>query len=226
MNSMPSVQQQLDEITASIPEAIGTRIDVGVAEIDESGVAPGLAVGDTAPNFTLPDALGEPITLADLLVQGPVVATFYRGEWCPYCNVELRALELASDQIRALGGSIVAISGQRPDHALSLTQKHSLSFPVLSDLDQTVIRAFRLRYTVPAELRAMFEARGQDISRQNADGSWTLPISATYVTDHTGTIVLAHAEAEWRIRLDPTDIIEALTKLEGRMTGSPHEDHL
>jgi peroxiredoxin len=216
---MPSLTEQLAEMLANFPDSDeGRALRLrAIAEVARSGEAPGLAVGERIPDFVLPDAFGHQVSSRALLQSGPSVISFYRGEWCPYCNVELRALELASDQIRALGGSIVAISGQRADHALSLTQKHSLSFPVLSDLDQTVIRAFRLRYTVPAELRAMFEGRGQDISQQNADGSWTLPISATYVTDHTGTIVLAHAEAEWRMRLDPTDIIEALTKLEGQV---------
>jgi len=90
---MLSLRQQLDEITATIPNEIGSRIGAGVTEIDASGVAPGLAIGAHAPNFTLPDALGQPVALADLLAQGPVVVTFYRGEWCPYCNLQLRGLQ-------------------------------------------------------------------------------------------------------------------------------------
>jgi peroxiredoxin len=85
---------------------------------------------------------------------------------------------------------------------------------VLSDVDQVAIRAYKLRYDVPAELRAMFEARGSDMSQRNADGSWTLPISATYVTDRTGKIILRHCDPEWRVRLDPEAIILALEELE------------
>jgi peroxiredoxin len=208
--------EQLAEMLANFPdndEGRALRLR-SIEEVKNSGQAPGLIVGEQIPDFTLPDAHGQSVSSKELLAQGPLVISFYRGDWCPYCNVELRALELASAEFAALGASIVAISGQRPDNALLLTDKHSLSFPVLSDVDQVVIRAFRLRYDVPAELRAMFEARGSDMSQRNADGSWTLPISATYVVDHTGRIVLAHAEAEWRIRLDPDDIIEALAKLE------------
>jgi peroxiredoxin len=145
-----------------------------------------------------------------LLERDPLVISFYRGDWCPYCNLDLRALEQASAVIRKLGGSIVAISVQRPDAAAGLVDKHALSFPLLSDVDQVVIRAFKLRYDVPAELRAMFEARGSDMSQRNADSSWTLPISATYVTDRNGTIILGHCDAEWRVRLDPEAIIRAL----------------
>jgi len=213
---MTSLTTQLAEMLANSSdseEAKALRLRA-IAEVANSGQAPGLAVGERIPHFTLPDAYGQTISSEDLLSEGPLVISFYRGEWCPYCNLELRALEAASAEISSLGASIVAISGQRPENALSLTDKHSLSFPVLSDVDQVVIRAFKLRYDIPAELRAMFEARGSDMSQRNADGSWTLPISATYVTDRSGTIVVARAEADWRVRLDPEDIIEALAKLD------------
>ena len=213
---MPTLTEQLAEMLANFPdndEGKALRLR-SIEEVKNSGQAPGLAVGEQIPDFMLPDAHGRSVSSKELLARGPLVISFYRGDWCPYCNVELRALELASAEIGALGASIVAISGQRPDNAALLTAKHSLSFPVLSDVDQVVIRAFKLRYDIPAELRAMFEARGSDMSQRNADGSWTLPISATYVVDRTGRIVVAHAEAEWRIRLDPDDIVEALAALE------------
>jgi peroxiredoxin len=212
---MPSLTEQLSEMLANTTDSkenLSLRLRA-IAEVENSGVAPGLGVGEVIPDFVLPDAFGKMVSSRELLASGPLVISFYRGEWCPYCSVELRALQAAADEIAALGASIVAISGQAPDHALSLSEKHALSFPVLSDVDQTVIRAFKLRYPVPAELRAMFEARGQDIGAQNADGSWTLPISATFVADREGSIVVAHAEAEWRIRLDPEDILAALAKL-------------
>jgi peroxiredoxin len=215
MNSLPSLQQQLDEITASIPEAIGTRIDTGVSEIDESGVAPGLAVGDTAPNFTLPDALGQPITLADLLLQGPVVATFYRGEWCPYCNVQLRGLEAALPRLRELGATLVAVSPQAADHSLSLTEKHELTFPVLSDLDQEVIRAYRVQFTLSGDLEDLqVNVFQNDPASQNADHSRSLPVPATFVIDRDGIVRAAFVSADWRYRPEPADIIAALEALQ------------
>jgi peroxiredoxin len=215
MNSLPSLQQQLDEITASIPEAIGTRIDTGVSEIDESGVAPGLAVGDTAPNFTLPDALGQPITLADLLLQGPVVATFYRGEWCPYCNVQLRGLEAALPRLRELGATLVAVSPQAADHSLSLTEKHELTFPVLSDLDQEVIRAYRVQFTLAGDLEDLqVNVFQNDPATQNADRTRSLPVPATFVIDRDGIVRAAFVSADWRYRPEPADIIAALEALQ------------
>ena len=124
-----SLKEQLDEMTANIPEAMGSRIDAGVSEIAASGVAPGLAVGDQAPEFTLPNALGRPVSLAELLAHGPVVVTFYRGEWCPYCNLQIRALQAALPSLRELGASLVAISPQAADHSLSLTEKHDARLP-------------------------------------------------------------------------------------------------
>jgi len=215
MNSMPSVQQQLDEITASIPEAIGTRIDVGVAEIDESGVAPGLAVGDTAPNFTLPDAQGEPITLADLLVQGPVVVTFYRGEWCPYCNIQLRGLQAALPRLRELDASLVAISPQSADHSLTLAEKNELTYRVLSDLDQEVIRAYRVQFTLAGDLEDLqVNVFQNDPATQNADRTRSLPVPATFVIDRDGTVRAAFVSADWRYRPEPADIIAALEALQ------------
>jgi peroxiredoxin len=213
---MSTLTEQLAEMLANSKDSEeGKALRLrSIAEVAKSGQAPGLVVGDRIPSFTLPDPFGQLVSSDELLDRGPLVISFYRGDWCPYCNLELRALEQASARIGKLGGSIVAISGQRPDAAAGLVDKHALSFPVLSDIDQTVIRAFKLRYDIPAELRAMFEARGSDMSQRNADGSWTLPISATYVTDRDGTIILGHCDPEWRVRLDPEEIVRALEGLD------------
>jgi peroxiredoxin len=175
---MSTLTEQLAEMLANSKDSDeGRALRLrSIEEVASSSQAPGLAVGELIPSFTLPDPSGKLVSSDALLERGPLVISFYRGDWCPYCNLELRALEQASPAIAKLGGSIVAISGQRPDAAAGLTEEHALSFPVLSDVDQVAIRAFKLRYDVPAELRAMFEARGSDISQRNADGSWTLPI--------------------------------------------------
>jgi peroxiredoxin len=210
-----SLTEQLAEMLANSKDSEeGKAVRLrAIEEVANSGQAPGLEVGAQIPSFILPDPFGTLVSSDALLARGPLVISFYRGDWCPYCNLELRALEQASPAIAKFGGSIVAISGQRPGAAAGLIEKHALSFPVLSDVDQVAIRAFKLRYDVPAELRAMFEARGSDMSERNADGSWTLPISATYLTDRTGRIVLAHCDADWRVRLDPNEIVLALEKL-------------
>jgi peroxiredoxin len=214
---LTTLRDQLAGISAAIPEAIGSRIDAGVREIEAAGVTTGLAVGDRAPGFTLPDALERPVSLADLLAEGPVVAVFYRGEWCPYCNLQLHALQAALPTIRELGASLVAISPQAADHSLSLTEKHKLAFPVLSDLDQHVIQAYKVQFTVAGDLEDLLVNVFQnDPADQNADRSRSLPVPAVFVIDQEGVVQAAFVSADWRVRAEPADIISALRTLPTR----------
>jgi peroxiredoxin len=213
-NSALTQQQELDVITASIPEAIGSRIIEGVAEIEASGVAPGLAVGDQAPDFTLFDASGTSVTMSELLAIGPVVLTFYRGEWCPYCNVQLRHLEQALPNFRKFNATLVAVSPQSPDHALSLTEKHDLKFPVLSDVDQEVARAYRVQFTLSGVLEDLqVNVFQSDPSLHNANGTRSLPVPATFVVDQQGVVQGAFVNADWRVRVAPEDVEAVLKNL-------------
>ena len=197
-----------------VPGEVSELISAEVAAVDESGVAPGLSAGDVAPDFVLPDATGNDVRLSDLLGAGPVVLSFYRGEWCPYCNLELRTLQQHLADITAAGGQLVAISPQRPSNALSLTEKHDLAYPVLSDSDREVIRAYRLGFDVSPALKDLFSnAFGVDLTTQNADGSWTLPVAATFVVDRDRRIRYAYATADWRKRAEPRDVLETLRAL-------------
>ncbi len=211
----PSLQSQLDEIIEQIPESIRSRIKEDTSDLDASGVARGLAVGDAAPNFTLPDALGRPVTLSDLLEKGPVALTFYRGEWCPFCNLQLRSLQEALPLFLEHDATLVAISPQAPDHALSLTEKHGLAYAVLSDVDQSVIRAYRVQFTLSGDLEDLqVNAFQNDPVTQNADHSRSLPVPATFVIDRRGVVRAAFVSADWRYRPEPTDIIAALESLQ------------
>lgn len=213
-DTMSALAEQLDEVTAHIPDAIAGRITTGVDEVTTSGVAPGLAVGDAAPNFTLGDAVGNTVALTDLLENGPVVVTFYRGEWCPYCNLQLRALQQALPEISAAGATLVAISPQAPDHAMSMTEKYELAYPVLSDLDQSVSEAYKVRFDVTGELEDLqVNVFQNDPAVQNADGRRSLPVPATYVIDRSGTVRFASVNADWRIRVEPTEVIAALNAI-------------
>jgi peroxiredoxin len=171
-----------------------------------------LKIGDHLPDFVLPDALGNLVSASDLLVRGPLVVVFYRGAWCPYCNLELKALEEALPDIQALGAQLVAISPMTPDNSLSLAEKHSLKFPVLSDAGLKTASLFGLSYQIPLELKSFMLKAGMDLERYNGDKSWKLPVPATYVTDHDG-IVVSVVNPDWRERLDPLEIISALQKL-------------
>jgi peroxiredoxin len=170
-------------------------------------------VGDQAPDFALPNAQGNPVTLSELLGVGPVIATFYRGGWCPYCNIQLRAYQAALPEITTLGARLVAISPQLPDSSLSTSEINELTFDVLSDIGNTVAHRFGLVYSLPEELRAALRSNNKALPGINGDESWELPVPATYVIGKDRLVSLAFIDVDYRNRLDPEKIIGALKSL-------------
>lgn len=214
MTDPETLATNLEAIDAQVPPAIGDRISRALDDVRQSGRAPGLAVGDVAPDFVLPDARGKRVSLRDRLASGPVVLVFYRGEWCPYCNTYLRALQAILPDIRKAGASLVAVSPQAPDHSLSMTQKAELEYDVLSDATQEVIREYRVQFELPADLQAVhLDALQLDVRLQNADGSWNLPVPATFVIDGRGTVVAADVDADYRRRMEPADLLATLARI-------------
>jgi peroxiredoxin len=209
-----ALQHQLEQVNAQIPEPIAGRITTAIGEVDASGVAPGLAPGEQAPQFRLPDAIGRSVSLQERLSDGPVVLVFYRGEWCPYCNTYLRALQAALPDITARGASMLAVSPQSPDHSLSVAERAQLGFDVLSDVHQAVIRAFKVQFTAPADLQDVHtDVFHLDLRDHTANRSWQLPVPATFVLDRAGVVRAAHVSADYRTRMEPADIIAALDDL-------------
>jgi peroxiredoxin len=172
-----------------------------------------LKVGDRAPAIVLRNAKGEIVDISVLRKQGPVIITFYRGGWCPYRNLELKAFQEILPEIKAAGASLVAISPEKPDDTLSTAEKNALAFEVLSDVGQKVGRAFGLVYQFTDELRSAYHGFGLDIPAHNgASGEWALPVSATYVIDRDGTIIYAYTDVDYRDRADPRDVLDLLTR--------------
>jgi peroxiredoxin len=172
-----------------------------------------LKVGDRAPRIVLRNAKGKSVDVRTLLKRGPIIVAFYRGGWCPYCNLELKAFQEILPEIQAVGASLVAISPEKPDETLSTSEKNALSFEVLSDVGQRVGRAFGLVYEFTGELRNAYQRFGLDIpARNGTPGEWALPVSATYVIDRAGTIISAYTEVDYRHRADPRDVLEVLTQ--------------
>jgi peroxiredoxin len=214
-----TLQQELDarraEFTAkATPERVAAY-QRGVDELAADGIARrAVQAGEAAPDFTLRNARGDAVRLSALLARGPVVLTFYRGGWCPYCNLQLRAYQRVLPEIEALGAQLVAVSPEAPDHTLSTQQKNELAFEVLSDTDGAVGRAWRLVYELSDELRGLYTANNMDLARINAEGRWDLPLPATYVIGSDGTVRLAFVDVEYRRRLEPDDILAALRALQ------------
>ena len=172
-----------------------------------------LKVGDRAPAIVLENATGATVDVGTLLKKGPVIVTFYRGGWCPYCNLELKAYQRILPEIAAAGASLVAISPEKPDETVSTAEKNALTFEVLSDVGQTVGRAFGLVYEFTDELKQAYRGFNLDIpARNGTPGEWTLPVSATYVIDRDGVIVYAYTDVDYRDRADPRDVLQVLKK--------------
>jgi peroxiredoxin len=200
-------------LASVLPTAAAQIIDAGIAQTEAAGFASRtLTVGQHAPNFTLPDAAGQSQTLASLLAQGPVVLTFYRGNWCPYCNVQLRAYQQALPELASHGATLVAISPQTPDFTSFTASEKELTFPVLSDVGNKVAHQYGLAYSVGTEVADTLRSVGIDLAAHNGTHDDELPLTATFVIDTDGVIAWAEVTANFKDRPDPAVILAALTQ--------------
>ena len=169
-------------------------------------------VGDKAPAFALNDADGNIVSSAELLKKGPLVVSFYRGVWCPYCNMDLQALEAAKPQFDKRGAALVAISPQTAPNSRKSARQNKLSFPILSDANGEVAAAFGLRFRLPDYLIELYMRLRNDLPAFNNDPSWTLPMPARYVIGTDDTILYAEVNPDYTQRPEPADLIPALEK--------------
>ncbi|HEY2527524.1 MAG TPA: peroxiredoxin-like family protein [Xanthobacteraceae bacterium] len=212
-----SLKEQLAEYRAGwfkrVPVERQAIMERHIAQLRNGLAKTTLKVGDRAPAIVLGNAKGETVDVGALLGRGSVIVAFYRGGWCPYCNLELRAFQQVLPEIKAAGASLVAISPEKPDDTLSTAEKNALCFEVLSDVGQKVGRAFGLVYTFSDELKSAYQGFGLDISAKNGVvDEWALPISATYIIDRNGMIIYAYTDADYRDRADPQDVLAVLTQ--------------
>ncbi len=169
--------------------------------------------GQTIPSFELTNASGVIIKSVELLRKGPLVISFYRGGWCPYCNMELRALQKVLDQIHDLGAELVAISPETPDNSLTTSEKNTLSFEVLSDIENIFARQLGLVFQMPEDLREVYHSFNLDVQKHNGNDDYELPMPATYVIDTGGKIILDFVPEDYTHRLEPEDVLKALRSL-------------
>ncbi len=214
-----SLQATLDAYKADFetnkaPPAVVAVMRRVTADLVASGQAErALKAGDRAPAFALADPDGVPVSSADLLAQGPLVLSFYRGVWCPYCNFDLAALEAARGEIEARGARLVAVSPQTPANSRKAQRTGKLGFPILSDTGGAVAAAFGLRWSLPADLRQIYTGFGVDLAVFNGDDSWTLPMPARYVIGPDGVIAYAEVNPDYTRRPEPSDLFPTLDRL-------------
>lgn len=211
-----TLSEQLADYRANwrvrVPADSQALMDQHVAHLAATGIdRSAKQVGDRAPAIRLRDQQGEDFDIADLLAKGPVVVTFYRGGWCPFCNLELKAYQATLPRIAAAGASMVAISPEKPDDTVSTAEKNALSFPVLSDVGQRVGKAFGVVYAFTDDVRKVYDGFGLDIpSKNGSPDDWSLPLSATYVIGADGIIQFADTRVDYRERTDPLEVLRVL----------------
>lgn len=218
------LQDKLDALRADfeagrfplVPTAaqITTMERATTALIASGQAARALKKGDRAPDFGLHDPDGMPVKLGDLLATGPLVLTFYRGVWCPYCNLDLGELEAVRPALEALGARLVAISPQTAANSRKSQRDNNLNFPILSDPGAKTADAFGLRFDLPADLIEVYKSFGSDLPRFNGVNAWALPMPARYVIGQDGIIEYAEVNPDYSRRPDPSELLPVLTRLQ------------
>lgn len=213
-----SLQDKLDafktQFKTQAPEAAFNAFAKSTQELIESGQAErAVKAGDVAPDFTLNDQDGKAVARADLLAKGPLVVSFYRGVWCPYCNIELKALEEAAGDIRARGASLVAVSMQGASDSRKSQRDNGLSFPILTDNAGELANQFGIRWSLQDYVIPFHAGFGVELPKIHGDGQWNLPMPARYVIDSDGTVAYAEVNPDYTRRPDPSDLFPVLDKL-------------
>jgi peroxiredoxin len=221
-----SLQSRLDAFKAdfeagkppyNVPRSVIETMHRATTELIASGAAArALKAGDKAPSFELKDPEGKPVASTALLARGPLIVSFYRGVWCPYCNMELQALQEALPAFRALDAQLIAISPQNAVNSRKSMRDNRLDFPILSDPGNETAAAFGLRFTLPDYLVALYKSLKNELPAFNGDASWTLPMPGRFVIGQDGVIRYAEVNPDYTHRPEPADMLPALRSLTAR----------
>lgn len=213
-----SLQQQLSELKSSlksqIPNEIFMQFEKSIEDLQEAGTGKDAPkVGESINDFSLSNQSGDHRSLADLRADGPVVMVFYRGGWCPYCNLELRNYQQILPQLKEAGATLVAITPETPDNSLSTSEKNELQFEVLTDERAGYAKEIGIAFSLPDDLREVYTNLGGDLNKFNGEGNWDLPIPATFVVDADGKVAFAHVDADYTTRANTEDVLDVVRSL-------------
>jgi peroxiredoxin len=219
----PALQDRLDAFKADFVggklafKPTKERLELmarATTELIESGQAQrAKKAGEAAPEFTLKDPEGNPVSSRELLARGPLVISFYRGVWCPYCNLELQALQAELSGITARGASLVAISPQTAANSRKSQRDNNLEFPILSDVKSQVANAFGIRFALPDYLVEVYKTFGNNLPVINDDPAWVLPMPARYVIGTDGINAYSEVNPDYTQRPDPSELLPVLDRL-------------
>jgi peroxiredoxin len=213
-----TLRERLDAFRAGLIERITPEKRELLAESEAALLAAdrGASVpqpGELAPDFTLPDQKGERIALSERLARGPVVLVFFRGGWCPFCTLTLRAWQDAVPALRRAGGQLLAVTPQLLKGCAHTADRDMIDFRILSDEGNHVAAAYRVLYELPEGLRPFYIKLGHDLPAINGTGSWIVPLPATFVIGQDGKVARAHVGPLVHQRLEPSEAIAAVREL-------------
>lgn len=205
------IQQFNIELAAKVPqevlEAFGKSIeDLKTKNIEEKSIK----IGETIPNFSLKNAKNEVVNSSDILKNGKMIIAFYRGSWCPYCNLELKALQEKISEFKEKNATLVAISPQSPDNSLTVIEKHHLTFEVLTDKDNVFAKQLGIVFELQDFVLPYYHALGIDLSSFNENADNSLPIPAVFVINESSKIIYKFADANYMNRIDIDELLKTL----------------
>ncbi|WP_282014645.1 peroxiredoxin-like family protein [Marinifilum flexuosum] len=205
----------MNDFSQSAPDEVKEIIGKGISTLAESDLlANAIKEGHKAPDFVLTNHQGEKVSLSNMLQNGPVVLTWYRGGWCPFCNMQLQYLQRSLPAFQELGASLLALTPEKPDGSLSVKEKNELEFEVLSDFNNGVAKSYGIVFKLNDEVSDLYKNTfGLDLEAYNDTDSDELPVPATYVIDKTGLVKYAYLNADYTQRAEPHEMIEVLKKI-------------
>jgi len=211
MNLKKELNKVNESFKKAVPKDMIEFFDNEIEKLAKSKLSDSiLKVGNIIPEFSLKNAVGERVSVYDLLEEGPIILNFYRGSWCPYCNLELAAYQELLPEIHARGAQLVAISPELPDQSLNLIDKHALKYEILTDSYNKVAKAFGLVFELSEEMKKVYDTFGIDLEKSQGNTQSELPIPATFVVNESGKIILGSANIDYRERLEPEEAVSVL----------------
>lgn len=211
-NLAKKIEEFQEEFKQNVPNDIQVLMENSIKELKQTSIsAQALKQGDKIKDFVLPNALGFDIRFSEILKNNDfMVVNFYRGLWCPYCNLELNALQSIENELKELNTSLLAISPQTPDASLETKEKNNLSFEVLSDNKNIVAKEFGLVFSLDEKLRPIYSSFGIDMKTSNSDDSWEIPMPGTYLVNKNLEVIFAYIDEDHTKRLEPKILLDII----------------
>lgn len=208
------LQEVAQDVAARLPEAAKNVVFGAKANVQqEFDVKSTIQPGEKLPEFILSDARGRPVSSVDLLAKGPLLILFYRGGWCPFCNLTLRAFQQRLQDFQARGVTLVAITPEQPDSSLTTAEKNELKFPVLTDDGLKLAHKLHIVWKQPEDLVTTLNMIGADLEKRHGNDSAEMVIPTTLLVDEKGVVKNIFAEADWMQRLEPQEAVNWVNAL-------------